>query len=156
MIIKDYEEEYYDQVIALHKTTMMVARAYKGEGIWDDDLKNILSVYTQNNGEFIVGIDENKIVAMGAFKDNKDEYAEIRRMRVAPEYQGKGFGKIIYEELEKRAISRFNGFILETSEIQVSAQKLYLSVGFKEITREIIDSFNASYIRKISLNKITN
>jgi GNAT superfamily N-acetyltransferase len=40
---------------------------------------------------------------MGAFRRTDPERAEIKRMRVHPDYQGRGFGQIILSELEARA-----------------------------------------------------
>ena len=74
--------------------------AYIG-GDWDNDLGNIEEVYLKN-GDFIVGELNNKIVAMGAFKKISDNKAEIKRIRMHPDYQRKGFGQTILDELEKR------------------------------------------------------
>lgn len=71
-------------------------------GPWDKDLNDIENIYLKG-GDFIVGELEGKVIAMGAFKRKDEEAAEIKRMRVHPDFQGRGFGQAILEELEKRA-----------------------------------------------------
>jgi len=36
----------------------------------------------------------------GRFEAHKSERAEIKRMRVHPDYQGRGYGQLILDELE--------------------------------------------------------
>jgi hypothetical protein len=38
-----------------------------GNGPWDDDLHAIEKVYLANRGEFLIGVVEGEVVAMGAF-----------------------------------------------------------------------------------------
>jgi GNAT superfamily N-acetyltransferase len=60
-------------------------------------------VYFQDQGEFLVGVCEGRIVAMGAFRRTTNERAEIKRMRVHADFQGRGFGQMILEALETQA-----------------------------------------------------
>jgi N-acetylglutamate synthase-like GNAT family acetyltransferase len=62
-------------------------------------------VYLKNQGEFLVGVCEGRIVAMGALRRTTNERAEIKRMRVHPDFQRCGFGQMILEALETDAIS---------------------------------------------------
>ncbi len=149
MNIRRYKKEDYCQVMELHRTAMERIGAFKGNGHWDHDLQNIEDVYNEISGEFLVLETDGKIIAMGAFKKTSETLAEVKRMRVLPEFQGKGFGKLIYCKLEERAKEiGYSGFHLETSEIQVAAQRLYLSVGFKKTGRTIIDGFNCILYEK--------
>ncbi len=68
----------------------------------DQDLYDIESIYLKD-GDFIVGELDGKVVAMVAFKKIDDKTAELKRMRVHPDYQRQGFGQQILEELETRA-----------------------------------------------------
>ncbi len=59
-------------------------------------------------------------------------------MRVHPDYQGRGFGQIILDELETRARAMgYKTLHLDTSVLQVPAQKLYEKNGFREVGRDI-------------------
>lgn len=150
LIIREFENKDIEDVLKLHVEAMKFIGAYKGDGEWDDDLRNIKEIYSGNAGAFLVGELEGEIVAMGAFKKSKDYMAEVKRMRVSPLFQGNGFGRMIYGELEVRAQNiGYKGFHLETSEIQKSAQKLYERSGFKEIRRELIDGFSCIIYEKL-------
>ncbi len=42
---------------------------------------------------------------MGALRRTTNEWAEIKRMRVHPDFQRRGFGQMILEALEARAVA---------------------------------------------------
>jgi GNAT superfamily N-acetyltransferase len=138
--IRLYRNEDFDNVVALHRKSLEAIGMYRGEGPWDDDLPHLDTVYGGDNGFFLVGDDDGRIVAMGAFRKTTDKLAEIKRMRVDPAYQGTGLATALYEKLEKEAISRgYIKFHLETSEPQLAARKFYQKVGFRESGKAIID-----------------
>ena len=148
-IIRDYEPKDYDQVMRLHVEAMEFAGVYKGDGPWEDDLKDIVNTYRKNNGVFLVGELDGKIIAMGAFKKSGDLLAEVKRMRVSPNLQGKGYGQMILECLEERARKMgYAGFHLETSEAQTAAHGLYGRNGFSEAGRTVIDGYKCILFEK--------
>src|SRR5579884_1248208 len=74
---------------------------------------------------------------MGALKRTGPERAEIKRMRVHPDYQGRGYGQLLLNELEARARARgYRTLHLDTSILQIPAQKLYEKNGFREVGRD--------------------
>lgn len=136
--IRHYQAGDYDEVWDLHILGLQRVGAYLGEGPWDNDLHHIEDAYQQNRGEFLIGTIDGRIVAMGAFKRTSDERAEIKRMRVHPDFQGQGYGQIILDELERRAkTAGYTILHLDTSVVQIVAQKLYLKNGYRETGREI-------------------
>jgi GNAT superfamily N-acetyltransferase len=149
MIIRRYRNDDLAAVYDLHVLALKQVNAYMGEGPWDDDFKDIEGTYLNQDGEFLVGEIDGCIMAMGAFKKSRDGFVEVKRMRVSLEHQGKGYGSIILKELERRARELgYVGFLLETSENQWAARKLYLRHGFKEIGTEIIGQFNCIWFEK--------
>ena len=147
--IRQYSEADHDEVWNLHNVALNQVGSHVGNGVWDDDLHHIQAVYFDNNGEFLVGICDNLIVAMGAFRNICDKVAEITRMRVLPAYQGRGFGRTILQELERRAIKQgYTRLHLDTSTGQIVAQQLYLHNGFKETRRAFIEGFNCIVYEK--------
>jgi len=62
-----------------------------------------------------VGLIDNRIVCMGAFRKKSDTLAEIKRMRVHPDYQRRGFGEIILNKLEEKASRMDIQNILDTT-----------------------------------------
>ena len=91
-----------DQVAVeyLHVHAIQQAGAYLGRGPWDDDIYAIEETYLNNQGEFLIGEWDGIFVAMGALRRTSAERAEIKRMRVHPDYQGRGYGQLILDALE--------------------------------------------------------
>ena len=151
MKIRRYKKSDLMEVITLHILALKSADAYVSSGKWDDDMKNIKNVYLKN-GDFIIGLLNNKIVAMGAIRKISKTKAEIKRMRVHQKYQRKGFGQKIYDELEKRAIQLgFKKLQLDTTNKQLAAQKFYQKNGYKEFKRKYFKNigFEMIYYEKI-------
>ncbi|MFA6394079.1 MAG: GNAT family N-acetyltransferase [Patescibacteria group bacterium] len=112
----------------------------------DADLIDIRKTYIKNGGEFIVATLNNKIIGMGALKRIDKITAEIKRMRVKPEFQGRGIGKMILDKLiEKAKEVGCKKLVLDTGIKQVPAQGLYQSRGFKEYKRGEIFGQNTIY-----------
>ncbi len=106
--------------------------AHAGSGGWDDDLNNIEQVYLVQ-GEFLIGEYQGRPVAMGALKPGEPGTgrAEIKRMRVHPDFQRRGYGQSILTELEHRARQAgYTCLYLDTTVGQTPAQQLYLKNGF--------------------------
>jgi len=49
----------------LHKLALQAAGIQGGEGSWDSDLGQIIELYLENQGEFLVGFWQSQLVAMG-------------------------------------------------------------------------------------------
>jgi len=54
----------------------------------------------------IIAIDGDKIVGCGRANFNTEDEAQIRYMAVENQWQGKGIGKLILDELEKRVLEK--------------------------------------------------
>lgn len=70
--IRKYEKSDYKQVVELHKLALQDIGSYIS-GDWDKDLDDIEGNYINKKGEFLVGLLDNKIIAMGAFRGISDE-----------------------------------------------------------------------------------
>jgi ribosomal protein S18 acetylase RimI-like enzyme len=102
-------------------------------GPWDRDFQDITGVYLNNRGEFLVGLCTDKIVAMGALRKQSETIAEIKRMRVHPDYWRRGFGQAIYDRLEARAVELgYRRLVLDTTTQQGAARALYKKNGYRE------------------------
>lgn len=72
-------------------------------------------------------------VACGAFKEFED-YIEIKRMFVHPDYRGLGHSRTLLNELEKWAKSLdYQYAVLETGHKLIKAIRLYQSAGYQRI-----------------------
>jgi ribosomal protein S18 acetylase RimI-like enzyme len=134
--ISRYEADDREPVWRLHDVAMRGAGIHLGEGHWYDDLREIENVYLHNGGEFLVGTLGDEVVAMGAVKKTADERAEIKYMRVDPEFQRRGFGQTILTALERRAAELgYETLHLDTAVQQKTARHLYESNGYREARR---------------------
>ena len=103
--------------------------------LWNE-LKEDQATYDQYNkvpdlNTVVVIYDNEKPVAIGCFKKYSDDTVEIKRMFVEKEYRGKGFSKLVLNELEKWAEeSGFQYAILETSVHFKPARSLYMNAGY--------------------------
>jgi ribosomal protein S18 acetylase RimI-like enzyme len=149
--IRRYRDADNPAVLELHQLALEATGAYY-PGKWNDDLHDIQNHYLQNGGEFLVGTLDGKIVCMGAFRRKSDTLAEIKRMRVLPEYQRRGFGQIILNQLEEKAFQLgYTELCLDTTTKQIAAQKIYEKNGFTEVRRGMMPPFEVIYYHK-SLN----
>ena len=132
--LRRYQPSDMEAVEYLHVYAIQQAGAYLGRGSWDDDVYAIEEAYLNNRGEFLIGEWDGNFVAMGALHRTSPERAEIKRMRVHPDYQGRGFGQLILTELMARARALgYKTLHLDTSILQVPAQKLYEKNGFRKV-----------------------
>ncbi len=146
--IRRYKKSDLKEVRNLHILALKSVGAFAESGHWDEDLNNIENVYLKD-GEFLVVLSENRIIAMGALKKITDEIAEIKRMRVHPDFQRRGIAQTIYNMLEKKAIELgYKILRLDTTIKQVAAQKLYQKNGFVEVKRGLLYGFETIYYEK--------
>ncbi len=136
--LRRYTPADQEAVEYLHVHAIQQAGAYLGRGPWDDDVYAIEETYLNNHGEFLIGEWDGIFVAIGALRRTSPERAEIKRMRVHPDYQGRGIGQIILSELEANArVLGYKTLHLDTSVVQFAAQRLYEKNGYREVGRDI-------------------
>jgi ribosomal protein S18 acetylase RimI-like enzyme len=149
LAIRRYEEADHDEVWVLHNRTLAESGAHAGSGPWDDDLHEIATIYLAAGGEFLVGVLDGWLVAMGALRRTAPDRAEIKRLRVDPAFQRRGFGAAILSALERRAADLgCLTLYLDTTTIQVAAQRLYLAHGYREVGRSVVGGFDTILYEK--------
>ena len=149
MIIRQYKKADEAAVWALHNAALVPTGAHAGNGPWDDDLHHIPEIYLSPGGEFLVGVVEKEIVAMGALKRISPTRAEVKRMRVLPRHQRQGFGQAILRSLETRARELgISTLCLDTTTQQEPAQALYRKNGFREVGRRQQGAFEVIFFEK--------
>ena len=86
---------------------------------------------------------------MGALQRISDDKAEIKRMRVHPNFQRRGFGQTILNRLEMRADDLgYKILCLDTTVQQIAARKLYEKNGYCEIEQQKISGFDVIFFEK--------
>lgn len=150
MLIRQYRPEDHDVVWNLHHIALELIQAHaKNVGAWDDDLHDVFLVYVKTGGEFYVGEVGGGIVAMGALKRDSDERAEVKRMRVHPDHQRKGYGQMMLTALEDRARALgFRELYLDTATIQTAAIGLYEKNGYQAAGNSKVGDFDVVLYEK--------
>ena len=147
--IRRYEPRDKRAVRRLHDDALNEVGAHLGSGPWDDDLDQIETVYMDQGGEFLVGLLDGKIVAMGALMRISPERAELKRMRVRPGLQGRGYGQALLDALHRRASELgYSALRLVTTVQQRVAQRLYLKNGYNEVGRGVVGPFDCIFYER--------
>ncbi len=148
--IRGYEDRDAEDVWSLHERALKEVGAFvAGHGEWDEDLKNVHSIYTKNGGVFYVVDYGGKVIGMGALKRLSDKRAEIKRMRVELEHQGKGLGKKLLFLLEDKAAELgYTELQLDTSVKQEAAVHLYRKHGYREYKRGMLGGLETIWMEK--------
>lgn len=149
--IRRYEPDDREAVRRLHDEALNDVGAHLGDGYWDADLDAIESVYLRDGGEFLVGVLEGRVVAMGALRRDPDGRAWITRMRVAPRLQGRGIGQTLLDGLHRRAAELgYETLHLDTTVGQTAARRLYEKNGYTETGRGTVGPFECLYYERKS------
>jgi GNAT superfamily N-acetyltransferase len=147
--IRRYEPRDKRAVRRLHDDALNQVGAHLGSGPWDDDLDEIDNVYLDQGGEFLVGVLDGRIVAMGALMRISPEKAELKRMRVRPGLQGRGYGQAMLDALHRRASELgYSTLRLDTTVQQRAAQRLYLKNGYSEAGRGVVGPFDCIFYER--------
>jgi ribosomal protein S18 acetylase RimI-like enzyme len=106
------------------------------------DLDDIENVYLKD-GDFIVGVENGEVVAMGAFKKRSETCAEFKRLRIRPDRQRKGYGETIMRKLIELALEKgYTEGFLDTLVTNNRAQKLFEKLGFTKSGRGMRGPFD--------------
>jgi GNAT superfamily N-acetyltransferase len=133
-------------VRALDGAAMSAAGA-RGRG--DEHVDSVAAVYVEDGGEFLVGLCDGRLVAMGALRHVTDAVAELNRMRVHPGFQRRGFGRSILARLEHRASELgYRRLRLDTPVVMTAAERLYDSAGYREVGRGQLAGAEVIYFEK--------
>jgi len=88
-----YEPGDADRVWTVHERALRASSlTFVEDAAADEDIAAISERYLDAGGEFLVGLVDGEIVATGGFRPRGSEAVEIRRMRVHPDHQRRGYG----------------------------------------------------------------
>ena len=140
--LRSFRNEDEQAVWQLHDLALEDAGAHGGSGPWEDDLRDIPATYLDSGGDFLVGLVDGELVAMGGLLLVSPGEAEVRRMRVHPDFQRRGLGRLLLRRLEERAQALDCETIrLDTTDQQTAARRLYERSGYRETGRRQADRF---------------
>lgn len=133
--VRRYQQADSDAIWDLHERAMAAA-GMLAPGPWDDDMRDVDTVYLRDGGDFLVGEDDGRIVAMGALRRISDTEVELKRLRVAPERQRSGIGQTMFVALLERAQDLgYATTRLDTAVTATPMQRLVSKHGFREVGR---------------------
>lgn len=154
IVIRQYKELDFASVMKLHIEGLKQFGANINDPSLDKDMNNIKEHYIDNDGEFLVGLVNDEIIGMGAYRKKSDEVAEIKRIRIEKDHQKKGYGEYILHYLEKSAMQKgYNTIILDTTSNQVPARRLFIKNHYNEVKRKIISDIEIIFYEKDIRNK---
>ena len=123
-------------MLALHRSAIVGFTLGMSQQEDEADLVAIEQVYLRDGGEFLVGFINERLVAMGGFKRLAGTSAELRRMRIERELQGRGCGTQLLRELERLAFQ--SGILtlrLDTARRRPLTLEFYRKHGYQETGR---------------------
>jgi len=106
--------------------------------------KNILK--DAKEGYTIILLSNNQIIATGTIID-----AYVTRVFVGPEFQKRGFGKLIMRKLEEKARSTGIGVVKLSASLP--AKKFYDSLGYKTIKKTFVKVENGKKLDYYKMEK---
>lgn len=128
-----YQPEYQEPMLALHRSAIEGFTLGMSQQQDEADLVAVEDVYLRSRGEFPLGFIGEKLIAMGGFKRLSENSAELRRMRIARDLQGRGYGTLMLRELERRAVqSGIRTLCLDTARRRPLTLEFYRKHGYKE------------------------
>lgn len=149
LTLRRYRPEDAEAVWELHVLALDAVGALAPPGPHDADLQAIERVYLDGRGEFLVGTVGDRPVAMGALRFYAPGCAELKRMRVHPDHQGRGFGRAVLEALEARASELgYARVVLDTTPKQTAAIALYRKHGYALVEQRAIRGWDALVFEK--------
>ncbi|WKZ37814.1 MAG: GNAT family N-acetyltransferase [Anaerolineales bacterium] len=98
------------------------------------DVDDFQRVYEQNQGIFLAVLEDGRLVGTGAMKRMDQSTAELKRLWLLEEYQGRGIGYRVVMKLFAFAREKgYSAIRLQTSHEQTRAIAFYKRLGFHEI-----------------------
>ena len=150
--VRRYRPEDREIVLRLHEIGLRETGTFVEGWDLDEDLLDIWGTYLNDSGEFLVGVLGGRIIAIGALKRIAPGQAEIKRMRVDPAFQRRGFGQTMLDALEERATELgYATLHLDTTVRQQAARRLYTKNGYREVRRDRVGPFECVFYEKENL-----
>ena len=106
---------------------------YQNEG-WLNEIDDIQRNYLDQNGTFLVTMDDETLIGTGAIRRLEPGVCELKRLWLRPQYHGRGLGYQMLNELMQVAREKeYQRMKLVTSAVyQKRAVDFYKKAGFRE------------------------
>ena len=101
---------------------------------FEEELSNLSKMYSPPQGGIILASDHESVIGCVAIRRINESEGELKRMYVSPEYQNKGFGKILLQKALMLAREcNYEKVKLDTLNYMSAAIHLYQQAGFYKI-----------------------
>ena len=136
---------YLDEVRALmrafiawhrlrHFEDIALVDQYFDKMAFDAELAGLPGKYAPPRGRLMLAFQDDQPAGCVALREIDESFCEMKRMFVYPQFHRQGVGRALAEALIRDAKSSgYTCMRLDTGCKQVEAQRLYRSLGFKEI-----------------------
>jgi GNAT superfamily N-acetyltransferase len=151
LVVRTYEPRDQEQVWQLHMDGLRDTRAAfpDGDPKWDEDLRNIETVYLSEGSHFWVVEENGQLIAMVAVHRKDGETAELKRMRVAGGRRRQGLGQRLLELVEDFCRQHsYRRIVLDTTDRQAAARRLYEKNGYTLVGAMPISPLTLFFYRK--------
>ncbi len=128
-----YQPQFQEPMLALHRSAIAGFDLGMTQQEDEADLLDLENVYIRHGGEFLLGFIGPRLMAMGGFKRLSAIGAELKRMRIARELQGQGYGTSLLQDLERRAWEAgVVRLVLESAKRRPLTLEFYRKHGYQE------------------------
>ena len=151
LTIRQYRPADHETVMALHYAGVAQFdpdSAFPGE--YDDDLLDITASYIADRGDFLVGERGGEVVAIGGLRCRTDSCAELTRLRIRRDLQGRGYGTLFLDRLAARARELgYTELFLDTLNTNTPAHRFFEKAGFTRSGGGILGPYELYYYTKM-------
>ena len=145
-----YQANYFEPMLELHRSAKIGLNIGISEDDEETDLRAIEQVYLRSGGEFVIGLFDGEVVAMGGFQRLSENSAELRRMRIRSDLQGQGYGSQLLKELERLAFqSGIHILSFETAKARPLTLEFYRKHGYQETGSGFYGEVETIHFRKV-------
>ncbi len=101
---------------------------------FEKELANLPGHYAAPRGAIFLALEDNTVVGCVGVRPKKGNQAELKRLYVRAENQGKGIGKhLLNAAMSKAKQTGYSAIVLDTLPMMKKARSLYQDYGFREI-----------------------
>lgn len=134
--IRQWQDTNFDAAVTLNREAEEHIDMASETGDWAQDMEGVTGTFMGSGGDFLLGFQGEQLVVMGGYKRLSETVAEVKRMRVTPELQGKGIGYWFLDLLEGRMVEAgITDAEVSTTSEQEGAIHLYKGAGYTEVGR---------------------
>ena len=103
---------------------------------YDEELRHLEHKYGPPRGKLILAMENGEAVGCIAIKEMDETRCELKRLYVRPAWRGRGLARTLTEmDIAAAREMGYREMLLDTLPFLQAAQRLYRSVGFREIER---------------------